>query len=71
MKASAAAIALLFGVGLGAAAHRPIRKLHRWTVSNLYADEDGGRGMWTVIAHVTTALGRRFDAPFVDGRDVN
>lgn len=79
MKASAAAIALLFGAGLGAAAPQANSEPPSMDGVYLYADEDGGTGTWTVsttcnpacIAHVTTALGRSFDAPFVDGRYVN
>src|SRR5258708_36940248 len=41
-----------------------------------YADEDGAVGTWIIrttctpdcVAHVTTAPGRGFDAPLIDGR---
>lgn len=79
IRVSGATIGLLLGVGLGVTA--PQAKAYEPAMDGvyLYIDEDGGTGTWTVnttcnpdcIAHVTTALRRGFDAPFVDGRYVN
>jgi hypothetical protein len=71
-----AAIALLSGLGLYATP--PIA----WAESPMmdgvyhYVDEDGAVGTWIIrttcapdcVAHVTTAPGRGFDAPLIDGR---
>lgn len=65
MKASATAVALLFGVGLGVAAPQAKAEPPAMDGVYLYADDDGGKGTWTVsttcspscVAHVTTAQG--------------
>lgn len=79
IRAVAAAIGLLCGVGLGVAAPQARAEGPAMDGVYLYADEDGGSGTWTVsttcnpscVAHVTTALGRSFDAPLIDGQYVN
>lgn len=79
MKASAAAVVLLFGVGLGAAAPQAKTEPPAMDGVYLYADDDGGKGTWTIsttcspscVAHVTTAKGGSFDAPLIDGQYVN
>jgi len=79
IKVLVAAIGLLLGVAPGVVAPQARAESPMMDGVYLYADADGGTGTWTVnttcspdcIAHVTTALGRSFDAPFIDGRYVN
>ncbi|MDP7704107.1 MULTISPECIES: hypothetical protein [unclassified Mycobacterium] len=73
-----ASIALLFGLGLGAA---PQAAAENPTMNGVYhyADEDGDSGTWTItttcspacVAHVTTGSGRSFDARLENGRYVS
>ncbi len=78
MKINALTAAIALWSVLGLCATPPIAWAESPTMDGVYhyADEDGAVGTWIIrttctpdcVAHVTTAPGRGFDAPLVDGR---